>query len=49
MDGFTSTCVDAIVGAFDLSSHRVAVDVGGMFYYITLTYLCNVMLSFMNR
>ena len=29
MDGFTQTCVDAIVDAFDLSQHKVAIDIGG--------------------
>ena len=29
MDGFTQTCVDAIVDAFDFSHHKVAIDIGG--------------------
>ena len=29
MDAYTSTCVDAIVNAFDLSHHKIVVDLGG--------------------
>ena len=29
MDGYTQSSVDAIIKAFDLSRHKVAVDIGG--------------------
>ena len=29
MDAYTSTCIDALTNAFDLSQHDVVVDLGG--------------------
>ena len=31
MDAYTSTCIDALINAFDLSQHKIVVDLEGMY------------------